>query len=86
VIIAVWATPGARTSELTGVQEGLLRVRIAAPAAEGRANRRLREFLARRLQVPPSTVTVVAGGSSRRKQVAVAGMSPDEVIARLGVQ
>jgi uncharacterized protein (TIGR00251 family) len=84
VIIAVWAAPGARASEILGVEEGRLRIRVAAPPAAGRANAELRRFLAQRLDVPPTAVAVVAGGTSRHKRVAVAGISAGVAIARLG--
>ena len=85
MIIAVSATPRARASEIVGVVEGRLRVRVAAPPAGGRANAELRRLLARRLQVPPSAITIVAGGDSRHKRVAVAGISAGAAAERLGV-
>jgi uncharacterized protein (TIGR00251 family) len=79
----VWASPGARRSELAGVAEGRLRLRLAAPAHEGRANAELVRFLAGLLDVPKSAVTVVAGASSRRKLVRVGGLTVDEARRRL---
>jgi uncharacterized protein (TIGR00251 family) len=79
----VWASPGARRSELAGVAEGRLRLRLAAPAHEGRANAELVRFLAGLLDVPRSAVTVAAGASSRRKLVRVGGLTVDEARRRL---
>jgi hypothetical protein len=84
VIISVWATPGARASEITGTADERLRVRLAAPPVEGRANAELRRFLAQRLGVPPSAVIIVAGSASRRKRVAVVGVGVGEAAERLG--
>ena len=60
VRLAVWVTPGGRRSEIGGVVDGRLRVRVAAPAVEGRANRELCRFLAATLGVPPRRVAVTA--------------------------
>ena len=79
----MWASPGARRSELAGVAEGRLRVRLAAPAHEGRANAELVRFLAALLDVPKSAVTVAAGASSRRKLVRISGLTVDEARRRL---
>jgi uncharacterized protein len=83
VDIAVWASPGARRSEVTGVADGRLRLRLAAPAHEGKANAELVRFLAGELDVPRRAVSLVAGGSSRRKLVRVNGITPDEARRRL---
>jgi uncharacterized protein (TIGR00251 family) len=74
----VWASPGARRSELAGVADGRLRVRLAAPAHEGKANAELVRFLAGLLDVPKGAVTVAAGASSRRKLVRISGLTVDE--------
>ena len=79
----MWASPGARRSELAGVAEGRLRVRLAAPAHEGRANAELVRFLAALLDVPKGAVTVAAGASSRRKLVRISGLTVDEARRRL---
>lgn len=78
-------TPGARQSEVTGVAGGRLRVRLAAPPVEGRANAELVRFLARELGVSRGAVTVAAGARSRRKQVRLAGVTLDDARRRLGL-
>jgi uncharacterized protein len=67
------------------VADGRLRVRVAAPALEGRANRELCRFLAHELGVPRTRVRVTAGESSRRKVVSVDGVGLVEAGLRLGL-
>lgn len=76
--MAVWANPGARRSEITGVAGERLRVRLAAPPREGRANAELVRVLAAVFAVPRDAVTVVAGAGSRRKLVRVTGISMEQ--------
>jgi uncharacterized protein (TIGR00251 family) len=68
----VRATPNARCSAIVGWEDELqvgrvLRVRIAAPPVEGKANAALREFLAKALGLSKSRVILEKGGSSRYK-------------------
>ena len=81
----MWVTPGARHNEVSGVADLRLRVRLAAPAHEGRANDELVRFLARELGVRRDDVTLVAGGRSRRKLLRVRGVTLPEARRRLGL-
>ncbi len=70
--IRVRAVPNAGRSEVAGWEEDpragrVLRVRIAAPPVEGKANRALREVLADWLGVPKSRVNLLKGEGSRIK-------------------
>jgi uncharacterized protein (TIGR00251 family) len=85
VRLAVWVVPGGRRSEITGVVSGRLRVRVAAPAQEGRANRELCRFLAATVGVPTSAVAVSAGASARRKTIRFSGVGVETVCRRLGL-
>ena len=70
--LAVHAQPGAKRSEVAGVHGDRLKIRIAAPALDGRANEALTAFVAGRLGIPKNRVTVAKGAQSREKLVAVA--------------
>ena len=76
--LSVWVTPGASRSESAGVADGRLRIRLAAPAREGKANAELVRFLAELLGVTRKDVTVTAGSGGRRKLVHVAGMTREQ--------
>ena len=74
--LRVRAVPGARITAVTGVHGGdELRVRLAAPAVDGRANEELRRFLAHAFGTRRSAVRVLRGRRSRRKVVQVVGVS-----------
>ncbi|MEE8443381.1 MAG: DUF167 domain-containing protein [Dehalococcoidia bacterium] len=75
--------PGARRNEIIGLAEAVLRIRIAAPAHEDRANRALVEFLAGKLGVPKGRVRIVRGHTSRNKVISVEGLEREEAIRRL---
>ena len=75
VLVSVWVTPGAQRSTCEGERDGYVRVRLRAPAREGRANEELVRLLAGRLDVARADVTVVSGAHARRKVVRVAGLA-----------
>ena len=65
--------PRSKQDGIAGIHDDCLRVRIAAPPVDGRANARLVEFLARKFGVPKRAVTLLAGETGQRKSVAVTG-------------
>jgi uncharacterized protein (TIGR00251 family) len=69
--LALHVQPGAKRSGAAGLHGDRLKIRIAAPALDGRANEALIAFVADALGVPKRSVRVVAGGRSRDKIVAV---------------
>jgi uncharacterized protein len=83
--IRLQVTPGARV-ERAAVESDVIHIWVAAPPVDGKANRRVEQVLARRLGLPRSRVSVVAGGSSRLKTVEVDGMDRAEVVRRLSAQ
>ena len=76
-------SPGAARSELVGRHGEGWRARVAAAAERGKANDALCKLLADTLEVPKSSVRVVAGRGARAKIVEVEGLDADEVERRL---
>ena len=68
---------GARTSEAVEVADDELKVRVAAPAREGKANDELVRFVAKALGVPRRSVSIAHGPGSRHKVVDVVGEGLD---------
>jgi uncharacterized protein (TIGR00251 family) len=66
-IVAVWAVPGASRTEIRGVHDGALRIRLATPAEGGKANRELVKLL--KSATGAREVSLVAGATSRKKAV-----------------
>ncbi len=65
--------PGASKNEIVGVQQDALKVRISAPAVEGKANKALIQFLAKQLAVKRNQVEITSGHISRIKTIHVIG-------------
>ncbi|MGN6373659.1 MAG: DUF167 domain-containing protein [Solirubrobacteraceae bacterium] len=83
--ITVRLTPKAKSEEIVGVRDGVLLVKVAKPAVDGKANSALCRLLAKRLRVATGRVTVVSGVSSRVKRVRVEGIDAVRLREAVGV-
>ncbi len=79
VRFAVRVQPRAKKAAISGIREGVLWVRVAAPPVGGAANRALIRFLADRLGVRQSDVRIVRGETARQKLIAVRGVNARHV-------
>lgn len=77
--------PNAPRDEIVGWLGPALKIKVRAPALDGRANDALLAFLATKLSMPRRNVTLLHGDKSRQKIVAIAGLGLAEVKRRLGV-
>ena len=75
--------PRARRTEVAGLRDDDLLIRLVAPPVEGAANDALVAFVAQWLAVPRRAVHILSGERSRRKRLAVDGVSADLIRARL---
>jgi hypothetical protein len=71
LVISVHAQPGAKRTEAAGPHGDALKIRVAAPALEDRANEALIAFIADKLGIAKREVTLVSGAKSREKRFAV---------------
>jgi uncharacterized protein (TIGR00251 family) len=81
VAFLVRVQPRAGSSEIAGEWQGALRVRLAAPPLDNRANEVLRRLLAARLNVPVGAVRIARGQRNRDKRVEIRGATPGQVHA-----
>ncbi|MGO9038493.1 MAG: DUF167 domain-containing protein [Steroidobacteraceae bacterium] len=81
--IEVYIQPRASKTEFAGTHDGLIKIRIAAPAFENAANLALIDFIARHLEIPKRNVRVISGSASRRKILDIEGISAEAILAAL---
>ena len=77
--------PGARRTEVSGIHDGALKIKIAAPPVDGQANAKLLEFLKKVFDVPSSQVVLKQGSSGRRKVVEIQGSrrTPEDLLGNV---
>lgn len=75
--------PGAKKTAVAGLHGDALKIRLAAPPVDGKANEALLSFLAAQLDVAKQRVELISGASSRSKRVHIDQLDADSVAARL---
>ncbi len=85
IIIPIVAKPGAKRDDVIGVYGTSLKVAVTAAPERGKANKAILKLLAKRLGVSPSSLSIVAGETSRQKKVLVQGIDAGEIQSRLGL-
>ena len=83
-VLTLHVQPGAKRTELAGMHGEALKIRLAAPPVDGRANDCLIGFIAKTLDVAKSRVELLSGASSRAKRLRILGMDAESVGRKLG--
>lgn len=73
IFLSLHVQPGAKRSEVVGLHGDALKIRLAAPAIDGRANAALLQFIAERLDLTRSAISLERGRNSRHKVLLVLG-------------
>lgn len=71
--VTLHVQPGAKRTEIVGLHGDALKIKLAAPPVEGKANDALLRYIAERFGVPLRNVELKQGGQSRHKVLAVSG-------------
>ena len=83
MVLRLRVRPNASKTEFGELVGDRLKVAVAGPPVEGKANGTLICFLAKRFRISRSAVEIVSGASSRNKDVLLRGVSPSELVAVL---
>src|SRR5437588_10887339 len=85
VTISIRVQPRASRNAVVGWTGDTLNIRLTAPPVEGAANAACLDFIAKLLDLSPSSLTLLGGERSRQKVVRITGLSHEEVYVRLKV-
>ena len=77
----VHARPGAKKDAVAGIFDNKLKVALAAPPVDGKANAKL--CLAKKIGTAKSGATLISGETSRDKRVRISGVAPEAVLKAL---
>jgi uncharacterized protein len=82
--LTIRVTPRARRTEVAGLlEDGTIRIRVAAPPVEGKANDELLSYLSRALHIRKNRIEIIAGDKGLDKLVSIRDMTPAQAHARL---
>ncbi|MCX6743240.1 MAG: DUF167 domain-containing protein [Candidatus Parcubacteria bacterium] len=71
-IIKVKVIPNSKLNKIVEQKDDFYKIKLTAPAHEGKANKALLNFLSRELKVAKSKITIIKGNKSREKTVLIA--------------
>jgi len=83
ITLTLHIQPGAKKTEFAGQHGDALKIRLAAPPVDGKANEALVKFIAETLGIARSEVSIKSGHTSRRKVVEIDNPTRLDVIAKL---
>jgi uncharacterized protein len=72
--------PRAKRSQLAGLHNGALKIKVTAPPVDDAANRAIVEFFSGLLDVPKSSIQILAGAKSRDKRIQIKGLKPSRFL------
>ena len=75
--------PGAKKSECAGLHGEALKIRLAAPPVDGKANEALLRFLAQRLAIPRQQISLKSGQTSRQKVIEIESVTAERLATLL---
>ena len=79
----IQVVPNASRQGISGVQDGVLKIRVNAPPVEGAANEACIKLLAGELKLKKSQLEIFAGAKSKRKKVMVKDIAKAELETRI---
>lgn len=86
-LITVYLQPGAKKSEISGMHNGHVKIKVNSPPIDGKANEALILFLSEFLDIPKSKIKIISGEKSRIKKISiVSSMNENEIKNMLAVK
>ncbi len=82
-VLRVHVVPNAKSDSVVGEYGGAIKIKLRAPAVEGKANAALIRFLAEQLKLPRHSIVLERGHRSRDKLIRIDGLTAEDVRMRM---
>ncbi len=79
VSFEVRVQPRSSKTEISGIQDGVLRVRLTSPPLDGAANKQCIELLSRKMKIPKRAIRIASGAKARSKRLKILGLGVEEM-------
>lgn len=83
IIIKVKIVPGSSRNKIIGAYNDALKISIAAPPVEGKANKKCIAYLAKYFDVAKSKIEIISGQTSKNKLIKIYDISPKEFLDKI---
>jgi len=84
VIFTAKIVPGSSKTAISGILDGMLKVKVSAPPEKGKANQCLIDFLAKQFDVKKKNISIINGETNPVKVIQVEGVSKEGLTEKLG--
>ena len=83
LVFNVKVAAGSSKTEVAGIYNGMLKVRLSAAPEKGKANQALIRLLSEKFNIPKARITITAGLTSKVKQVSMENITSQTINAIL---
>jgi uncharacterized protein (TIGR00251 family) len=85
LVFKVKVAPAGSRTEISGILDGMVKIKVTSPAEKGKANQALINFLAKLLNIKKNQLSIISGQTSRTKQIRVLSISAKTLLKKLGL-
>ena len=86
VVFTAKIIPGSSgRTRISGLYNGMLKIKVSAAPEKGKANQNLVKFLADKLEVKKNDITIISGQTNPVKQIRITGISTDNLLRKLNL-
>ena len=82
LLISIYVQPGSSKTEIIGMHQNSLKIKLTSPPVEGAANSLLIKFISKELGIAKSKIVLKSGEKSRSKRLILKGCSKKKVIQK----
>lgn len=86
LIVELHVVPGSKKTQVSGLHDNRLKIKISSPPVEGKANAEIIEFFARLFDIPKRQVEIVRGELGRSKTIALTGITSQIFHSKIKVE
>lgn len=78
--------PKSSQNQITGIVEGVMKIRLTSPPVDGKANQALINMLSKIVDVPKKSITIIRGETSTNKLIQISGVDKETLLYRAGIK
>jgi uncharacterized protein (TIGR00251 family) len=83
IVLGVKVVPGSSRTVFAGEFDGMLKIKLSAAPEKGKANKCLIEYMAKRLKVRKTCISIISGATKSVKQLQILDVEPERLLNRL---
>ena len=84
IVIKVKIVPGSSKDKIIGIYNNALKIAIAAPPVEGKANKKCIAYLAKYFEIAKSKIEIISGQTSKNKLIKIYDISQKDCLDKIG--